>query len=438
MQAPRRMLARLLQAATSNNVAELERLRQLDMAIRSEYCEAFHYALEHECIAAAIHLWFSAKHVPSGSNERDVDEIMNSCTSRLLMMVLESADSQWALQLAQHQSLEYLLTTLDSISNSPRTIRYNQQSQGVVSSPAYNMSTHHCVDVNLLELVRYYRMRQEDGTSDKCLSRLAKYALLAALTFSIHPWQGTYVRVQELLSDTELGMHEVIESCIAIDRYPGHEETTVLQMLLSQLEGDATIDDIFRACCEFTKIGLPTQMLLDRYGIYHANLASAWAEIASECGSCVVLESCLDRVGVIDSITSGRLLCKMFDNYRMTYTSRALAHVLDRLLLYANLDDIQWLVDTKKHPRRIHIFLLEHLSLRKGWRITDLQCLPMEIFLWLCQRNPAAFNTLSPHMNGIQVACMQNFFAQQVPVRDALLACTPLANVLMELVLQYA
>jgi hypothetical protein len=64
MQAPTPLRVRMFEAAITDNVPELERLRNLNMADKLDYRAAFQCAIARGSASAAMHLWQSARRVP--------------------------------------------------------------------------------------------------------------------------------------------------------------------------------------------------------------------------------------------------------------------------------------------------------------------------------------------------------------------------------------
>jgi hypothetical protein len=171
--------------------------------------------------------------------------------------------------------------------------------------------------------------------------------------------------------------------------------------------------------------------------VHHASLHS----------SCVAIETCLDRIHLVDTVLADRLLLAMATNQNTGIGSRPLAHILQRLLRHASLKGVERakneICTSTYSIHAMYLFLVEHTRLHSGWSVNDVS--DEEGFLWLLQRNPlklAAFLShkhcpLDPYTLKDRIVWKQAFFARQEPVRSALCSDTPLARELIELVLQY-
>jgi hypothetical protein len=464
------MRLRLIEAAFHEDVAELERLRELDIATRDDYRVALDCAVNHGSVAAAMYLWTNLEGFPIGEDDEvlgslptntrrmydhyrtpELDFDVAQTNTDFAKLVLQAAESKWTLQLAR-QAPEWLIDILDIVSE--------------------DLSTKHAVHTNLLHLVRYNRRtpRSLPG-GDNVHARLLMHSLFAACSSSHHPWQGIHSHVRELCADGEVFFDKDLSAVLgAVDRHPGVEECTTLDFLIQCWGDRLDMDSLLESCCKSTKTGVPMRFLLDRITIedeegFYASLAS----LAADEGSCETIEACLDRASTVDTELSDSLLLNMAHNRATATGSRALAHVLEHLFQYASLEGVQQALracpefkgqqryrffpfrpecenSTPAHAMRLVLF--EHNALRTGfWSYDVLFKLSQSDFFWMLQRNPT---TLVPNLALLsqqplpgdlkplpQNAWVTTFLAQQASFRSVLLAHTPLAADLVELVLQY-
>jgi hypothetical protein len=128
MQAPRSIRLRLIQAASSNNVREIERLVKLDMATSLDYELGLSRAIYMQAVDAAIYLKKCAMSVPR--EEQEHESVSGSLAlyhpqrrghknigiSReqdcvLLHLVLTATNYTWMMQLAE-QAPDWFLRTM--------------------------------------------------------------------------------------------------------------------------------------------------------------------------------------------------------------------------------------------------------------------------------------------------------------------------------------
>jgi hypothetical protein len=415
------MQARLICAVENNNVPKLKRLRQAGVVTPREYRTALICAIKHKSVVAAIYLC---------ANVSDVFE-KEDCNG-LDRLVLGARDSQWILQLAR-QAPKYLVWACESSMD---------ESSNVLMR---DLAVHH----NLLVLTRCNRIRLHANVR----ARLIETLLLATMSVSSreHTWQGVYSTVCNLM-DTEglvISENHILAACGAMNRQlRGVEERSTLQLLLERSR-QVDEDKILRAYCN--TVVDEEEVLQVLFAHFQTNNTDgSYARLVASRGSCNVVEVCLDRVPTIGTELSDSLLVIMAQNYRNTYGTRSLAHILDRLLVNASESAVRCALDTINQlrsrfaysrfesPHDMRRFLIEHLCGRNGWTPNDLHDLCLNEFRWMIQRNSAVFHKLLPRMTDNHARWAQDFFTRQAPIHTALLTHTTLAIDLVNLVMQYA
>jgi hypothetical protein len=451
MQAPKSIRLRLIEAAGSNDVHELQRLCKLDMATSNDYQLGIKHAVEQRAMAAAIFLWQCTMDVP----DEEEQEHEHSPGSMAFYLAHRSHEKSITSYETGHCLVRLVLTSADTTGMLYIARRAPEWFLLVIE----NM----CLDdahENVLHLA--HLNRTEHIFPDKTAhARLLGCAMLAALAMNQHPWQGMHVRLRDLCGDDMVvcTIH-ILYACIAIERCPdGTEERAMLYMLLDgwrvQQEKEEkkeeekkkkknNLQSLMLSCFYNTATGLSVRYVLDHWAIDDAD--NTYVSIACASGSCVSMEACFDRIPHVDAALADRLLGKMAQNPYTATGSRSLAHVLERLLRHASPLGVSRARSTIHKQvstmHMMHLYLVEHSALCYGWSVNCVSSLDQASFLWLLQRNRSAIVALHPHVLALfsahYVTWRTDFLAQQAPIRDRLLASSPLAADIVELTLQYA
>jgi hypothetical protein len=421
MQAPRSLRCRMLEAAIANDVPELERLRQLDMATKSDYQTALLHAISHESTAAAIHLWNSLRQVLDeqtfASLSSIAEHIVSSPDQALTRLALESSDSAFVCKLAEQEPAWILKALHDSLRGFTRSLRTNHLQDHLYA---------------LVHLDHVYNTRPEDRKA------LLFHALHAALVVTTHPWQGRHACILHLLDikgATPTRRHLML-ACHAFDRCQQDEERDTLRLLLERISLDKIGRiGILRQCCEGKTMLRDTSIrfLFDSMKDHDP----FFVRLASQNGTCATLEACLERTPyILGAALSDRILFVLAAKNRNTPNwSRALGNVMEHLLSHATQDGIRHAFAAISHVpgHAMYLFLLEPL---RREMVDSMRMLDRSSFCWLLQRNRFKCTT-SFAVTSQQAIWEIEFQIQQGPIRGALLLDTPLAADLVCLVMQY-
>jgi hypothetical protein len=446
MQAPLSMQMRLIQAAATNDVSELERLRQLDMASEQEYRVALRCAISQGVCDAAMHLWDSAHKVPPEQyltgqppevqrltdNEFyknvNADEYHNHQDDILARLAFDSNSGELVCRLAQKEP-QLILTAV------------NEYDIEQIGEGAYK---NHFALVCFDRTAHIYTQKQDRDT-------LLFHTLRLSITFPAHPWCGVQERIVHLLNveGASIVYEHVTEACFAFDRHQGDEERATLTMLLEREEKailDCEETNILEYCCRFTITGAPVRLLL---GYCSAEAAGDfYVQLASKEGTCATIEACLDHIkdATIDADLSDRLLFNMVSNQRLKNVTRPLAYVLEKLLSRATLAGVRrafsvYTGNQSSGDYAIYVYLLEHLFVKGGDKtrtmLYRISMLSKSRFCWILQRNPSAFNRLWMQLDRSCIKWKSELWAHQAPIRAALMDHTLLATVLVDLIMSY-
>jgi hypothetical protein len=366
MQAPKSIRLRLIEAAGSNNVHDLENLQRLDMATSADYQLSFKHAVERRAMDAVFYLWKCAVNVPE-EDEREEHE--TSLGSMAFYRTHRAPENVAGFRETEHDLVRLVLLAEDCT----WMVQIVKQAPDCFLRVIENTCLEDAHD-NLLYLA--HRNRAEHiftGKTDH--SRLLGLAILAVLGTKQHPWQGMHARVRDLcaedLAATVKATH-ILHACSAVERCPdGTEERAMLYMLADGWRSNDknTLPDIIINCFRSTKTGLSVHLLLSHLGIDDAKGTHACC--AGLHGSCVAIEACLDRIHLIDATLANRLLDFMAKNRHTATGSRSLAHILERLLRHASIESVERsqneICAPKYSEHAMQLFLIEHVALHRGW-----------------------------------------------------------------------
>jgi hypothetical protein len=447
MQAPLSIRLRLIEAATSNQIDEIEQLHALDMALWNDSHAALTYAINQGEMAAVVHPWMILVDMPTSYKDKPALEHLHHASrdfyqrnsyghsrgntddvNKLVWWwwALEADDRTWITRMVRQAP--YLF--LDLLAKHPD-----------------RLASHACtVHINLLHLVRDSQdMFPYDSIRNRKL--LLSRALFAACACVAHPWQGVDARIRELCTFDTMTVREDLTSNLlrvfsAVNRHPGADECAALSTLLAFCDRNTNVDILLGPFCQYMqtvqRACMPTRILGD--------IDRSYTSCAAQYGSATTLEACLDHVAVIDTSLCDHVLGRMALNPAMNIESRALAHILTQLLPQASsagvrsARDIVTGIDFRRPGGALWLFLIEYLMQHHGGSEIDpfIRRCDSTSLLWLLQRNPILFVPCLRKMTDLSKRQLAHaFFAQQARVRAALLLHTSLAADLVELVLQY-
>jgi hypothetical protein len=457
MQAPRSMLVRMLEAAIADNVPELERLRTLDMASEKDYRIALQCAITQGSTAATMHLWSSQRRVPCEKSLHHLpysaqlllhtsaqDNLDEKNTDVLLArLALSSQTSAFLCEFAQEEP-QLVLEEATRENVRRKLDRVHHSTSSAIDSERMHQ--------NLYDLVICHQaMGIYPRTNDR--KSLLYQTLHATLSAPLHPWQGVHARIVSLITvhGAVLQHKHLLLACSALSECQQAEEHATLLLLLGRMVLDTSEHaQVLEQCAKMAslKTGAPMHVLFDAF---HMNDATgSYAHLASQHGSCAILEACLDRMPpqLLDAPLSNRLLLAMARNPTIRDWSRPLVHVLERLFVHATLEgvlDAFCVMDRLLTPQNydMYLFLLEYLFIYGGPDIVRAMLQPIGSlmqtnFRWLLQRNTTTHGRRMSCMNVHQGAWECAFYEQQAVLRAVLVTDTPLALVLIDVVLQYA
>jgi hypothetical protein len=445
------MRLRLFEAAIREDVPELERLSRLNMATREDYQAALSCEMQQGSTEAAHYLWKTLIHVGRDANIIEEAELPLAVQPlyrkthfgciNFAAFVLAQADSKWIIDLAR-QFPEYLFSTLDAAAAAGKLWR---------EASVYK---------NLMALVCYDEVKHvlPHGQADHIM--LLRMAFLAALSASSHhPWQGVYADIIKLIDTPGIDSTDahVLEACCAVDRHPGEEECATLRLLLSRrprhINGDQSEEynqDLFIKCFQHTTTDAPVHFLLDHWSDDNSTCTKL-ARMASQYGSCVALEACVDRISVIDVKLCECMLIQMATNEHTTHHSCALDRVMDRLLAVADPATVKLVrsssssssgrfltMSNHEQPHAMRLRLIEYLlPFSRHTPVNPIFRLDKEDFLWLFRRNPGAMSELLPHMRKDEANWAFVFREHQAQILAELLAHSSLAADVAQIVAIY-
>jgi hypothetical protein len=418
--APRSMRRRLCAAARDNDIVELKRLHDLDMASEADLLHALQRAIRSNSEEATAHLWKGVHLVrlaePASSDNDEADEVDKEIDqAAVVRMVLESPNKALVRALAR------------------------QHPQGGDQRIGGHAATNLLAVVRLVEPAVFY-----DVPANR--SKLLDHTLCEVLYTLDDPWQGVQASVQELVEvhGVKITLGHVFQACLALDtRYSGAEEEAVLELLLDRYPplGKDEFNQVLHQCCAAPSLGKALRVVLnsyevnDEYGyesIFYTIHTGAWQS----------LEVLLDSFRCDDRLAAPLLLDYLGCPFSCHSTSPSFVRVLDVLLACVPADVTNELtcklLATHASPGGVVDYMLarllalhpEHLSSAVWLRLTREQALEL-----VRRRSDlrAHAQIFLPHFS----AWEHVIELQRAPTRDPLLAHTPLAAVLVELTLQY-
>jgi hypothetical protein len=405
---PRSLRRRLVDAAATNDLVQLAWLRQLDMADENDYLTALPTAIEHGCIKAAEYLCESIQILTPTYDNYDLYLLRNAITS-----ALNDVCVAFGLQIAQCFPGELLKQLRQHPITSTSTI------------------------TNLLHIVRADSVKPIFTPFER--QALLHSTFIVALTSSSNT-SPVYEHVAELVRvhGAQASMTHAHQICASLECKRDCPELTriLYDFVLSTLSA-INHSDLLAACFKQYTTGRALRVLLmhssmmDKYDAYCSTLAT----LDTQCTAWGSVEVCLDMLpwnseDAASFLKQQTLISRVYHD-ESVIVGRVLVRLLPRVPDDAlpppcgSFDTFKYLIEC--HLQR-NMRIPSYLSLAN---------IGYDSLQWLWQRNPSLRDLI---LAGVSVHTRQALSRHeicQIELHTVVLACTSLAQVLVNLVCQY-